>query len=300
MQLAINSDYLQGTYSAEPWLKHLSEAGFTHLHWCHHWNTDFMFGKHEIAQIKLWLKEYGLKLLDIHGSDGSEKCWYSLNEYQRRAGIELVANRIEMMDALDAQGTLIMHPWSVSEGMTEEAIASAWKRHEALQHSIDELLPMLEKYHVRIGLENRSGELYMQLEDNLQHYPKKYIGLTYDSGHGNSFAGKGLEFIEHHKDRLQALHLNDNCGKRIDQHQPPMMGTVNWEKLVEILKTSAYTEPGRDGTQRPLSFEISMVHTPYMDTAASPAWNQKPENIKAFLADAYERSAKIAKMTGIE
>ena len=83
-QLAINTDFLRGTLSPEPYLRAIAEAGFTHLHWCHQWCTDFLYSRHEIAQYKAWLKELGLQLLDIHGSAGGEKCWFATEEYRRR------------------------------------------------------------------------------------------------------------------------------------------------------------------------------------------------------------------------
>ena len=109
MQIAINTDFFTSTGSPQHILKAIAEAGFTHLHWCHQWNTDFHYDDSEIAQIKKWLDEYGLSLLDIHGSDGREKCWYSTVEYERQAGVALVANRIKMLAALKGTGAVMMH-----------------------------------------------------------------------------------------------------------------------------------------------------------------------------------------------
>ena len=67
MDIAVNTDFLRGTGSPEAYLRLIAEAGFTHLHWCHQWNTDFLYGPAELAQYGEWLKRYGLKLLDIHG-----------------------------------------------------------------------------------------------------------------------------------------------------------------------------------------------------------------------------------------
>ena len=62
--------FLTSRLSPEKYLRLIGEAGFTHLHWCHQWNTDYLYSTYEIAQCKKWLQEYGLKLLDIHGSMG--------------------------------------------------------------------------------------------------------------------------------------------------------------------------------------------------------------------------------------
>lgn len=109
MKIALNTDYYSGTGSPEMPLRYLAEAGFTHVHWCHQWCTDFLYGKAEIDAIGRLLRGLGLTLLDIHGSAGVEKCWFSTVEYQRRAGVELVANRVGMFTALGGTGAVMMH-----------------------------------------------------------------------------------------------------------------------------------------------------------------------------------------------
>ena len=109
MDIAINTDFLGGNRSPEAYLKAIAEAGFTHLHWCHHWNTDFFYNRSEVKQYSKWMQEFGLQLLDVHGSDGQEKRWYSSVEYERQAGVELVINRIVMLHELGGTGSLIMH-----------------------------------------------------------------------------------------------------------------------------------------------------------------------------------------------
>ena len=86
MKIAAATDYIGSTGCPERPLRLLAEAGFTHLHWCHQWCTDFLYSQHEINAYKKMLKNFGLTLLDIHGSQGQEKCWYSELEYQRKAG----------------------------------------------------------------------------------------------------------------------------------------------------------------------------------------------------------------------
>ena len=89
--LSLTTDYATvDRGNPSPYLRRIADAGFTHIHWCHHWNTDFVYSRPEIEQIGRWLDEYGLKLLDLHASVGPEKNWYSTNEWERQAGVELV------------------------------------------------------------------------------------------------------------------------------------------------------------------------------------------------------------------
>ena len=90
--LAANTDF-QGSHGDPALaLRILAEAGFRYLHWCHEWNSDHLYSDREIAEIAGVLKETGLRLLDIHGSDGAAhgfiSCWYAENETFRKAGVE--------------------------------------------------------------------------------------------------------------------------------------------------------------------------------------------------------------------
>ena len=96
MELSVTTDYLTDTMSPEPYLRHIADSGFTHIHWGHHWGSDFLYSQSEIKQIKTWLKDFGLKVVDLHASAGIEKNWVGLHDYERMAGVELVKNRISM------------------------------------------------------------------------------------------------------------------------------------------------------------------------------------------------------------
>ncbi|MBN1257903.1 MAG: sugar phosphate isomerase/epimerase, partial [Planctomycetes bacterium] len=75
MTLSMTTDFTADHGCPESDLKLIAEAGFSHVHWCHHWDTDFLYADSEIAQIKEWLDEFGLQVLDIHASAGREKSW---------------------------------------------------------------------------------------------------------------------------------------------------------------------------------------------------------------------------------
>ena len=75
--LSETTSYMKNSGSPEPYLRKIAEAGFSHVHWGHQWDTDFLYSKSEIDQIRTWLKECGLQMLNLHGSAGVEKKWDS-------------------------------------------------------------------------------------------------------------------------------------------------------------------------------------------------------------------------------
>ena len=272
MKLAVNTDYQKGTGCPEEYLRGAAAAGFTHLHWCHQWCTDFLYGEAEREQIRAWLRDFGLTLLDIHGPVGPEKNWFSLVEYERRAGVEMVANRLEMHAALGGTGVVMMHAPAITVKTTPAEAEVVRAKTAALRKSLQELSPVIRRTGVPIALENTFEDRFEVIAEIFGAFPPEIVGLCYDSGHGHLGENRGLDFLAAHGDRLLALHLHDNDGVG-DQHQPPYMGTLDWARLATVLAGSAYC--------RELSFEIAMRCTPFSE-------------IDPFLADAFSRCRQFA------
>ena len=225
VKLSINTDYAKNTGDPSPYLRRIVDIGFSHVHWCHHWNTYFLYSKREIEEIQKWLTNCGLQLLNLHGSIGPEKNWASQHEYERLAGVELVRNRIEMTAQLGGKA-IVMHVPNESKNLP-------------LRKSLEQLEPFVRARGVRIAIENTNN--FDAITQLLSEYDNNYLGLCYDSGHGNT-SRTGLERLETLKDRLIFVHLHDNDGSS-DQHMLPFSGSIDWRRLARIIAESAYTEP---------------------------------------------------------
>lgn len=283
MNIAINTDFFDDINSPKPYLQQASEAGFTRIMWCHQWNTDFIYSKPELDQIREWLKTYQLKLQDVHGTDGREKCWYAVEEYRRKAGVELTINRLLMLKELNGDGTLIMHPPRIREPEDLHQVELRRQQAQSVRRSLDELMPLLEKYDAKIALENLPHGNWEILSALLDDYPAERIGYCFDSGHCNIKVRTHFEETEKYASRIIAVHLHDNDGSG-DQHQNPFTGTFDWEWLAGVLKKSSYTNP--------LNFELNCRKSPFFNPESS---DHTPE-IKAWLADAMERCSKFTEM----
>ena len=131
---------------------------------------------------------------------------------------------------------------------------------EALFRSLDELLPLAEKLHITICLENLRGPL--NTTDDLifcmEKYRSPYLGVCFDSGHANMkeqgeaypdsavrpiWESANLEIrwekdiVERLKPYMVTCHIHDNSGIR-DDHDLPGTGTVNWKRIVDALATA--------------------------------------------------------------
>jgi len=228
MQLSQTTIFKQSIGSPVEHLRMIADAGFTHIHWSHHWYTDFLYSQTEIAQIKSWLSEFGLQVLDVHASKGIEKRWDSTLSYQRLAGVSLVKNRLAFAAQLGAKA-IVLH-------------AELDMPVEMQLKSLHELEPYARMFDVSISVENFADEAsHTRLERLFEEFSPEVLSFCYDTGHGNMNAS-GLEFLDKWKDRLGVLHIHDNDGSA-DQHKLPFSGSVDWDRFVEILAGSAYTGP---------------------------------------------------------
>jgi sugar phosphate isomerase/epimerase len=254
--LSITTDYVRDTGCPGPYLRDIADAGFTHVHWCHHWNTDFLYSNSEIDRISTWLATYGLRVLDIHASHGREKAWASPYEYARLAGIELVKNRIAMAAALGSDVIILHLPPSTEPRVESAAAVDPWLTQVC--RSLDALAPFARERCVRIGLENMGCDDFVRLRQLFSLYGAEFLGLCYDAGHGN-LGGQGLIHLAHLKGRLISVHLHDNDGSG-DQHKPVFSGTIDWDRLARVIAASAY--------KKCVSMEVSIQSSGFDDEAA--------------------------------
>ena len=283
-QIAINSGL--GNADAFEQLPLLAEAGFTHLHLCYMWLSDGYYEKPEIDHARQAIRASGLTLLDLHGSHGILKRWYSEDEFRRQAGVLLVRNRIETLDALEGIGSLIVHIPTLRTTATPEERKGFLRQADQLKRSLDELMPTLEKYDRRIAVENCFNDTFEIFRDLMATFPPERLGIVYDSGHGNYGEAKGIDNLAEFRDRLIAIHLNDNDGTA-DMHQPPGYGSVGWEKMAKLIVNSSY--------RLPMNFEVGMKHTPFFDPDKEKEV-QSEAKIRAFLADTYARGCEFIKL----
>ncbi|MHB9034521.1 MAG: sugar phosphate isomerase/epimerase family protein [Anaerolineae bacterium] len=247
--LSLTTDYMTGLGSPEPYLRCIAAHNFSHVHWCHQWNTDFIYAEPEIDAIEGWMREYHLGLTDVHASDGVEKDWLSAVEYERLAGIELVINRMHFARRLGSD-VIIMHMPTAPDDKAAAEIY--WSR---VRRTLDALKPETERYGVYLAIENGDPHNLASIAQVFEWYGPEFVGLCYDCGHGN-LAGDGLEWLDKLGTRLLALHLHDNDGHS-DQHKLPFTGTIDWDRLMRLIAKSTY--------RKWVSLELGAHHTGISD-----------------------------------
>lgn len=289
IQLAIATDFaeinLNNIEETEEILKRIAQAGFSHIHWCFEWDGDYIYSIYEMQQIKEWMEKYGLKAKALHASKGSSrnvnmldghyrKDYTSNLEYNRKAGVELIKNRINLASCIGAT-EIVLHLYVPHITIRKDPEVEG-DFYAQVYKSFDELMPYCMEKGVRICLENLfdmpADFMIGQLDRLFAKYPPEFLGFCLDTGHGNMVWRKEMpDVLGHYKSRLFAIHIHDNSGI-CDFHQIPGLGNINWNSVMEVVAESAY--------ELPLTMELVCAHN----------------ELDSFLSEAYEAGAWLTRL----
>ncbi len=293
-------------------LKRAAECGITHVHWVYDWEDEYIYSKSEMEYIKLLLEKYNLKAKSLHATEGGvrsswvngkkffdnrerlvkiRKDYTSENEYMRKAGVELVLNRLELAKLIGAEDIVLhmQYPYELLE-RDAEAKRKYW---EQSFKSFDELKIWCLENNMKIAVENMictpKEYQFEQFDKLFERYSFDFMGFAFDSGHGALMCEDTIEFARRYQDRLIALHLHDNQGLDLskdedpdtatlfsDNHAIPFTGIMDWEGLTEVIAKSPY--------ELPLNLELVMFEEP------------TEENQRAYLKRALEAGDKLTEM----
>ncbi len=153
--------------------------------------------------------------------------------------------------ALDVTGEIgchlaVMHPYYVAD--------DAARTRDGNQRIIEKLMPSLEKYDIRLALENIWAWGY---KDAHASYPEdlyaimeragsERVGLCIDTGHANLFRIDIAAMARMYGKKLFALHVNGNCGGQ-DEHILPYTMAPYYERLDYKGFSAALKEIGYQG-----------------------------------------------------
>ncbi len=153
IELAISTDFMGEQPELEQLqsiLRKIADAGFTHIHWCHEWEGDYIYSSFEMQQIREWMDECGLQGKALHASKGSRKNvnirrehyrrdYTSDWEYNRKAGVELIKNRIDMAVCLGVH-EIVLHLYPPHFTILEKPETKE-NFYDCVYKSFDELMP---------------------------------------------------------------------------------------------------------------------------------------------------------------
>ncbi len=160
-------------------------------------------------------------------------------ESLRRAAVEEIRWALEVFAELKVS-KMTVHP--------DRSIAFSLGPKGVLQKNVQsfgQINGLAKPLGIQVLIENmdRTFNTVDQIRHALSQIPQ--LGFHLDVGHANLNAERNRteEFLQAFHDRLAHVHLSDNFGKKEDLHLPLGVGSIDWKKIIRLLKGFGY-----DGT----------------------------------------------------
>lgn len=239
---SITTDMFNYSYQLdrETKLALFTSRGFKFIHWCDDWNNGVVYTKEDMKLYAQVVESFGLKCLDVHGSDAPGVKIGSSDQSARKEYVRLLENRIEFCSAMGGDAVVVHPPKEPSDFGT------------SLQ-ALESVRPLCEDLGIALAIENCFPADEKTLAHYFERFPPEFIGFCFDTGHAN--LNNNSDELMKFERRLKVLHLHDNRGE-VDDHQPPLWGTVDWPSVMRWIDQSGYTKPVNfEITHRPKYFE---------------------------------------------
>ncbi len=250
-------------------LQRIAEHDIGYIHWQYDGTGYYIYSIHEMKMYRNWINEFGLRVHSVHASEGGKNAsfpfsdrqerfkvrnyWDNLkdftseNEYSRKAGVELIKNRVDLASALGTDSIVLHVLVPYGEIMCYPELKDRFY-HQVIK-SFKELQPYCIDKGVSIAIENLFTQPYEWEKEKFDllysEFPKEFLSFCFDSGHGKiTTPHDELSFLREYKDRLVCLHLHENDGHD-DTHTIPFQvdNGYNWKGFADIMATLDYPYP---------------------------------------------------------
>ena len=248
------------------YLKEAADAGFSKIElWAMTPNFD-VEDESKLKALKGWMSDLSLTTPSFHApfyadlDDARAGRWLSLADPDADARAEALQKTTSALRAFRPLGARItvVHPSAPGR-------AGDGDTYEALEESIERLLPLAEELDAVLALENIPSALGRAepLADFVSRIDHPRLRICIDTGHALiTEEGNTQSAIERLAPFCAAAHLHDNDGRN-DAHLIPGEGAFEWPSFFAALDARGY--PGT------LALELRRKEEPYAETLAAAA-----------------------------
>lgn len=191
--------------------------------------------KYDTKEVRQLLKDYNLKCWGSVTLMLEQRNLVAKDEAQRAASIQYVKDIITMVKELDGEMVSVV-PGTVGKIIPDGTPEEEWKW---AVESMKECYDFAEKSGVMLGIEpiNRFETYFINRGDQalaLAEAVGENCGVCLDIFHMNIEEDNYYDMIKRAKDRLVGFHVADN------NRMAPGMGTLDWPKIVDTLKSIGF------------------------------------------------------------
>ena len=245
MKLSTNTDYCVAKFGIEKAIDMICDAGFEALDLS---MFDILrpsspfFGDDYLEVAKKAKEKAESRGVYFNQAHAPFPCYKVDNEEYNTAILPAIYKAIEIAGVIGAK-QIIVHPTYLDEG-----------KKEFNMNFYNSLIPLCEKYNIKIALENMFGHkpndtsvlipnvcsLPEDFKDYVESLDKRYFTACLDLGHCGVVGVDVVEMIKTLGSNLTALHIHDNDGVR-DLHSLPFLHSIDFKAIAKALKEIGYT-----------------------------------------------------------
>jgi L-ribulose-5-phosphate 3-epimerase len=193
----------------------------------------------EAEQIGAAARSYGLQLRSLSTGLLWNSPLSSKDESVRQEGSRVVAKQIELAEILGMDTVLVVPGVVDAETSYDECYKNS-------QEEIRHLIPLAEKSHVSIGIENVWNKFLLsplEMANYMDELQSPYIGCYFDVGNVLQF-GYPEQWIRILNQRIRKVHVKDfnmQVGN-INGFVPLLSGDVDWDAVRNALHEIGYSD----------------------------------------------------------
>ena len=233
--------------SLEAALDALGEAGFPQAevtgsepHVC---STD----DRELARIRSVFETHSVRPRTMHAPAG-RYILAALDDDWRSESIPVLSRYVRLAGGLGLT-EMVIHPIPNPDLIRLDDPELPGQVREAVQRSLDDLMPAIEQAGVRVTLENLPYpgmplNNMRELRAVVDPYPSEAVGLVIDTGHVGVLELDPVDELHAAGERLCGTHIHDIDVRdgRVDHHSPTL-GNLDWTAMRQAFEDIGYAGP---------------------------------------------------------
>ena len=210
----------------------------------------------EISRVRGILEAHSVRGRTMHAPAG-RNILAAFDDNWRKESVGVLKEYVRIASALGLTD-LVIHPISGPDMVPDaDDPALPQRMREAVQRSLDDLMPTIEESSVRITLENLPHPTLplnsmRELRMLVDPYPSEAVGLVIDTGHVGVLDLDPVNELHAAGERLCGTHIHDiNVQEgRIDHHSPTL-GNLDWAAMRQAFTEIGYTGPWTSEATKP-------------------------------------------------
>ncbi len=210
----------------------------------------------ELSRLRGILEAHSVRGRTMHAPAGRNTL-AAMDASWRKESVGVLTEYVRLAGALGLT-ELVIHPISVRDmAPYADDPALPQRMREAVQRSLDDLMPAIEESAVRITLENLPFPTLplnsmRELRTVVDPYPSEAVGLVIDIGHVARLDLDPVDELHAAGERLCGTHIHGiNIKEGRTDHYSPTLGNLDWDAIRQAFTEIGYTGPWTSEATKP-------------------------------------------------